>query len=226
MNELANANMMTTKEVADALGYKSDTIRKKGKELFSGNIVNGKQTLWSLEQVDAIKQNLTPRTLALKSEVGKAVTPIDIERMTLQVIQYHAQKIKELEQENKKQKIKLIEQAPKVEFYDTVTKSNDLLYVSEVAKIVGYGPLKLFDLLRVQRVFMANNLPYQSFIDAGYFRVVESTWKDDRKESHITKTTKVYQKGVEYISKLVKTEKQYGVIKDTLKPLFEVKEIN
>lgn len=88
---------MTVKEVAEALGYRPDTIQGKVKELFPKLVKNGIATTLTITEVDIIKQNLVPRNLGLKSEVERAVTPLDIERMTLQVIQYHASRIKELE---------------------------------------------------------------------------------------------------------------------------------
>ena len=44
MNELATGKTMTVKEVAETMGYESDTIRKKMKELFPDSVVNGKET--------------------------------------------------------------------------------------------------------------------------------------------------------------------------------------
>lgn len=69
---------MTVKEVADAIGYESDTIRKKVKELFPDAVENGKLTMLDQRQVLEIKKALTPRTLALKSEVESATTDLEM----------------------------------------------------------------------------------------------------------------------------------------------------
>jgi len=99
MNEVAinGDNRMTVREVADALGYQPDTIQGKVKELFPKLVKNGITTRLTLTEVDIIKQNLVPRNLGLKSEVESAITPLDIERMTVQVMQYHIDKIAELQ---------------------------------------------------------------------------------------------------------------------------------
>ena len=97
-------------------------------------------------------------------------------------------------------------QAPKVEFYDTVTDSKTAIYMSDVAKVIdcGIGRNKLFSLLRSKKVLDCVNRPYQKYVDRGYFRVVERSNTDKNGNSHISITTLVYQKGVDYISKLVR----------------------
>lgn len=115
---------MTVREVASALGYQPDTIQGKVKELFPELVKNGIATLLTMEEVDAIKQNLVPRNLGLKSEVEKAITSIDIERMTLQVIQYHAARVNELESE-------LAIAAPKADFFDQIADSKDAIPMRE-----------------------------------------------------------------------------------------------
>ena len=104
------------------------------------------------------------------------------------------------------QKMLIEEQAPKAKFYDTVTDSKTAIYMSDVAKVIdcGIGRNKLFSLLRDKKVLDCVNRPYQKYVDRKYFRVVERSNTDKNGNSHISITTLVYQKGVDYISKLVK----------------------
>jgi len=104
------------------------------------------------------------------------------------------------------QKMLIEEQAPKAKFYDTVTDSKTAIYMSDVAKVIdcGIGRNKLFSLLRDKKVLDCVNRPYQKYVDRGYFRVAERSNTDKNGNSHISITTLVYQKGVDYISKLVK----------------------
>lgn len=44
------------------------------------------------------------------------------------------------------------------------------------AKLVGIGVHKLFDALRRERVLSRDNLPYQRYINAGYFVVHHGEW--------------------------------------------------
>lgn len=68
-----------------------------------------------------------------------------------------------------------------VEFAELVQKSCDNVILSDFAKILcddslNIGGRRLFCLLRRKRVFMSSNMPYQRFIDCGYFVVAESPY--------------------------------------------------
>jgi anti-repressor protein len=52
---------------------------------------------------------------------------------------------------------------------------------------------------------MHNNLPYQHHLDAGYFRVVERQYNDERGESHTYTRTLVTGKGLAYLQKRLQT---------------------
>lgn len=97
------------------------------------------------------------------------------------------------------------EMKPKAEFYDDVTGSEDTIDIGEVAKVLhmGIGRNKLFQFLRDKKVLAPNNAPYQRFIDAGYFRRVESSY-EVYGTTHVSVKTVVFQRGVDYIRKLLK----------------------
>lgn len=92
---------------------------------------------------------------------------------------------------------------PKAEFFDAVTDSKDAIPMADVAKVLdmGIGRNKLFEFLRKQSILMENNRPYQKYIDAGYFRVVEQKFDKGYGEIGINIKTLVFQKGVDYIRK-------------------------
>ena len=78
--------------------------------------------------------------------------------------------------------------------------------MSEVAKVLnypGYGRNRLFEFLREKKVLMPNNQPYQKYVDCGYFRVVEQKYTKPNGDIAINIKTLVYQKGVNYIRKLL-----------------------
>ena len=118
------------------------------------------------------------------------------------------EKIEKLQFENKEQAQQLIEQAPKVEFYNDVTGSETTAEIGTVAKILGFknvGRNILFDILRKQGILKSDNIPYQKYVDNGYFRVIESKWNDYiTGDVKISFKTVVYQKGIEYIAKLLR----------------------
>lgn len=66
---------------------------------------------------------------------------------------------------------KVLELQPKAEVFDKISNCNNLLTVAKVAKSLGTGQNKFFDWLRLNKILTKKNLPYQEYIDAGYFEV-------------------------------------------------------
>ena len=96
--------------------------------------------------------------------------------------------------------------APKVEFYDDVTGSNDTIDIGTVAKVLNrpkMGRNNLFAFLRGKKVLDRHNAPYQRYIDMGWFRQIETKWQKPNGDWQIGIKTVVFQKGVEGIRKLV-----------------------
>jgi prophage antirepressor-like protein len=93
---------------------------------------------------------------------------------------------------------------PKAEFFDAVTDSKSAISIGEVAKVldVGIGQNKLFAFLREKKILDYHNIPYQEYIDRGYFRTVEQKY-DVRGEVRISIKTLVFQKGIDYIRRLL-----------------------
>ena len=108
--------------------------------------------------------------------------------------------IEKLKLENSKLK-------PKAEFYDTVASTEDLMSMGDVAKLLdmGIGRNKLFAFLRNKGVLRPNNVPYQRYVDAGYFKLVESKVANGESTMVFTATF-VKQRGIDYIRKLIKDE--------------------
>ncbi|PTU70756.1 phage antirepressor KilAC domain-containing protein [Chromobacterium haemolyticum] len=98
---------------------------------------------------------------------------------------------------------KVAEQAPKVQFHDDVAAAINCQTVGEVAKELGTGQNRLFRWLRDRGFLMANNEPYQRYVDQGYFKVVPRSWKDRHGELHTDKKTLITGKGLTYFHKLI-----------------------
>lgn len=60
---------------------------------------------------------------------------------------------------------------PKVALYDTAMNAHNNFTMERVSKTLGYGRNKLFQFLRDIKVLRPNNLPYQEYLDRGYFDV-------------------------------------------------------
>lgn len=109
------------------------------------------------------------------------------------------EKNKALQAENERMK-------PKEEFFDAVTDSKDAIDMGQVAKVLNYhkiGRNKLFEILRDNGILQQNNQPYQKYIDCGYFRVVEQKYEARPGEIRINIKTLVFQKGIDYIRKIL-----------------------
>ena len=103
-----------------------------------------------------------------------------------------------------KQNQLLLEQKHKVDFYDAVADSKTAVPMDQVAKVLaipGIGRNKLFEFLRDSGILQYNNIPYQTFVDRGYFRVVETKFTKPDGSTNINIKTLVYQKGIDYIRK-------------------------
>lgn len=99
------------------------------------------------------------------------------------------------------QKARIEADKPKVDFHDHVAEAINCQTIDEVAKVLGTGQNRLFAWLRDAAMLKPGNLPYQRFVDEGYFRVVERQFKDKRGESHTYTRTLVTGKGLAYIQK-------------------------
>lgn len=101
-------------------------------------------------------------------------------------------------------KIKLLE--PKAQFYDCIAGSKDSIEMGHVAKVLGIkgmGRNKIFSLLRNEKVLDRNNIPYQQYVDLGYFRVLEQKYTVSSGETKINIKTMVFQKGIDFIRKKI-----------------------
>lgn len=117
-----------------------------------------------------------------------------------------ATQLKEERQKRTMLEAKAQRDAPKVEFFDAVADSKTAIPMGEVAKILdrNIGRNKLFAILRKKKILMGSNIPYQTYIDAGYFRVIETKYTKPNGDVCINVKTLVLQKGVDYIRKVLR----------------------
>ena len=92
---------------------------------------------------------------------------------------------------------------PKVRFADHVSDSVNLIDMNDMAKLcadhgIRIGRTRLFRWLRSKGILMGGNLPYQEYIERGYFKVKESVF-DYCGEPKTYQQTLVTGKGQQYI---------------------------
>lgn len=114
----------------------------------------------------------------------------------------------------KEEEIRLLEaqkaiMAPKADFYDAVVESPDAIDMAAVAKTLdmGIGRNSIFRILREAGVLQRDNLPYQKYVDCGYFRCIESKFSTPDGTQHIHIKTVVHQKGLDFIRKVINERK-------------------
>lgn len=202
---LAKEKTITTKELASALGVSIETVRANGKELFPDSFVNGKLTRLNEVQCTAIKMQIERHHNLQSTLEVMPKTKLEKQLLIKQAMMFQEELIAELQEENERQKLLLSEQAPKVEFYDCVTGSNDTIDMAEVAKVLncGMGRNRIFQLLREKEILNNSNQPYQQFVDRGYFRVIESKFTLPDGTTRINLKTVVFQKGLDFIRSVV-----------------------
>ena len=92
---------------------------------------------------------------------------------------------------------------PKAAFYDAVAITANSRTIEEVSKAFGSGLVRFYEWLRGEKIMLRNNrehLPYQEFLDRGYFEVKEGTFDVRAKSGLMEKRT--------YIKTMVTTKGQ------------------
>ncbi len=86
--------------------------------------------------------------------------------------------------------------APKVEFAMAVRNMEGACKIGDFSKTLKIGRNTLFAKLREDEILMPDNMPYQRYIDSGWFVVIEQTPYTDREgKAHPSFTTMVTGKG-------------------------------
>lgn len=192
--------------------------------------LGGSQEAWLLTEdglYEVLMQSRKPIAKAFKREVkeilksirkhGAYMTPQTLEKAILNpdtmiqlctMLKEEQEKRRKVESENQKLAIENEDMKPKAEFYDTVTDSKDAISMAEVAKVLDYniGRNKLFELLKKKKILDKSRVPYQRFVDAGYFRVIETKYTKPNGDVCINIKTLVLQRGIDYIRKVLNEE--------------------
>ena len=129
------------------------------------------------------------------------VYSLDMPKTLPEALRAYALEIEKSDELNKK----LIEAKPKIDFFNQVADSKDAIDMGTVAKVLncGIGRNDLFQLLRDKQILMEGNIPYQTYIDREYFRTIEQKYNTPDGSTHISIKTLVYQKGLEFIRKII-----------------------
>lgn len=136
-----------------------------------------------------------------ESKLKELAKSLPIPQTYSQALMLAAKQAEQIEEQNKL----IEEQKPKADFYDAVTGSKDAIDMALCAKTLNMdiGRNRLFDFLRSRAILDRNNIPFQRYIDRGYFRTIEQKYTKPDGTTCINIKTVVYQKGMEYIKSLI-----------------------
>lgn len=107
-----------------------------------------------------------------------------------------------IEEEKKRQLliVEIKEMQPKAKQFDRFISGENHQTMNVVAKSLGIGRNKLFQILREKKILMQNNTPYQQYMNIGYFAVKEKPIQ--MREQVINKPqTYVTAKGIDWLAK-------------------------
>lgn len=217
-NELTLEKTMTVKEIAQAMGVSTDTVKNCIRRIMPEKMQNGKTTFLNEQEVTMISKELKSNTFVsshqtyeVSSQVKNTTTRLEVlanyKAATQAMIELLEAEKAELQAENERQKQQLIEVAPKVDFYNAVTESKDCIDMAQAAKLLnvkGIGRNNLIEILKEKGVLDKKKQPYQKYVDRGYFRVIETPYSLPDGTQRINLKTVVFQKGVDFIRKVIK----------------------
>ncbi len=216
-----NGGVITLKEITDIIKVRHDKamikVEQLAKEPSFGEV--SKMDTFNLNNVKVITYVLNKKqAIAVGAKLNNSLLMKVIDRL------------EELEKENntfvipstfsealllaskqaeqiEKQNALLLEQKPKVEFFEAVTSSKSAIDMGQVAKVLDkdIGRNKLFEILRNKKILQKDNIPFQTYIDRGYFRVIEVKYTKPDGSTNISLKTLVYQKGVSFINKVLES---------------------
>jgi anti-repressor protein len=156
-------------------------------------------------EFNRMRDELTKPQFKLPHTMVEAVESYLIELKRSEALEAEKQ---QLQLQNSYQEQQLASQEPKVAFANMVIAGGNTQPMGTVAKAVGIGRNNLFKFLREKGIMMRNSsLPYQTYIDRGYFIVREVPTKRGDDMIVNEATARVTAKGLEYIAKLVRENK-------------------
>lgn len=133
------------------------------------------------------------------------------EKVMARALQIANRKIEQLKSEN----VKLLEvqeyNRPLVEFAEHVSESVNSIDVGTFSKIlydenIHIGRNRLFDWFKKNKYLMKDTKPYQQYVDAGYFEVIEQTFKTPYGEKRVWTKTLITGKGQIYFTEKLRKE--------------------
>lgn len=181
--------------------------------VLSGTVVNN-GAYRELEDYDLPVDMAKHICLMSRTDKGKQCRQylIDLEKAWNTPEQVMARALKIANKSIEDLKIKITEQKPLVDFAVHVSQSKDTIGMEEMAKIardenINIGRNRLIKWLKEKKILQNNNTPYQTYIECGYFEVVEVK-KDTVYGARVFPKTVITGKGQIWIVEKLRAEYQ------------------
>ena len=209
MNDLCTTvednRIVTTKELAGILGVEPRTVQLAVQKLGLANVlsqvkIRGQSSfVFTEEQATLVKQHIQEHHNLSSRQIDSVSTVAEENQMIAQAFSILQRRIEDANKEIEKLK-------PAAEFAYQICSSKDAIDIGNCAKVLNrnIGRNNLFEFLRNRKILQQDNIPYQKYIDSGYFRVIETKYTIPSGETKISLKTLVLQKGVAYINKLLR----------------------
>lgn len=197
--------IVTTKELAGILGVEPRTVQLAVQKLGLANVlsqvkIRGQNSfVFTEEQATLVKQHIQEHHNLSSRQIDSVSTVAEENQMIAQAFSILQRRIEDANKEIEKLK-------PAAEFAYQICSSKDAIDIGNCAKVLNrnIGRNNLFEFLRNRKILQQDNIPYQKYIDSGYFRVIETKYTIPSGETKISLKTLVLQKGVAYINKLLR----------------------
>lgn len=186
---------MDVKELADSLGVSDRTIRRHIEKLYPEKMKDGTKTLMNEIEVTAIKLDLQNNP-NLDEVVQLPKTKLEKTLLVKQAFSILNDELEELKKENEELK-------PKAQSFDKFLSAGNWQTFNVVAHVLEIGRNTMLRILREHHILMNNNIPYQPFVNEGYFKTIEKTISLGGVNEVNKPQTFVSPKGLEYIRKLL-----------------------
>ncbi|MCR5725419.1 MAG: phage antirepressor KilAC domain-containing protein [Treponema sp.] len=160
MNELQTQKTVTTKELADALSVDVSTVTKTVQRINATSDVlpkftQGQTPRYTEKQATIIKMEIQKSRNLQSRQIDFVSTEYEENLTIANALTILQRRNDALKARVEKAELAVIEQKPKVEWYDNVAESSNLTEIGTVGKMTGIGAEKFFKVLSDAKIIYA-----------------------------------------------------------------------
>lgn len=144
----------------------------------------------------------------IEKDLQPTTIPQTYKEALLQVVS-QIERSETLQTQNESLQKQLTESTPKIEFAEIVASAKSNIYLRAFSKLLSQDNLKigekrLFKLFEKHGIFINYDEPYQKYIEAGYFKVVERSYSDKKENKQLYNRVMITPKGQLYFARKIK----------------------